>query len=335
MSIKGESRFNGHQDHTQVFSLISGNIQVEPESDFRLYCDPGTEGEINRCEWESPNGAICEFDRDNQEGDSCGGIEGVEFEGELDNGNGNCQIYVNDAREEIHDGTWKCSMKVGPTMYDYVNVEVSYDDDDDGLTPGQIAAIAVSCGLVFLALLILLLMCCLCPAVFDKCRGEKKEKNKKIYVHEAPRHHPPPPPPPQVVVETRRRSRSSSSSDEERRRNRRQNRKRSSSSSSDDRRRRQKRSTNQPEFITVTTRHDHSAATRLVLCKYSGLRLIGPSRDRPFMSLISGWNYHPAGLFSKKSKFALKSGPNERRALLTIKGSLLYYANTNYSIYSD
>ena len=39
------------------------------------------------------------------------------------------------------------------------------------------------------------------------------------------------------------------------------------------------------------------------------------------MSLISGWNYYPAGLFSKKSKFALKSGPNKRRALLT--GALL------------
>ena len=57
--------------------------------------------------------------------------------------------------------------------------------------------------------------------------------------------------------------------------------------------------------------------TGLMKLYYSGLRLIGPPRDRPFMSLISGWNYYPAGLFSKKSKFALNSGPNKRRALLT------------------
>ena len=54
---------------------------------------------------------------------------------------------------------------------------------------------------------------------------------------------------------------------------------------------------------------------------YSGLGLIEPPRDQPFMSLISGWNYYPGGLFSKKSKFALKSGPNKRRAPLT--GALL------------
>ena len=54
---------------------------------------------------------------------------------------------------------------------------------------------------------------------------------------------------------------------------------------------------------------------------YSRLRLIGPPRDRPFMSLISGWNYYPASLFSKKSKLAQKSGPNKQRALLT--GALL------------
>ena len=46
------------------------------------------------------------------------------------------------------------------------------------------------------------------------------------------------------------------------------------------------------------------------------------------MSLISGWNYYLVGLFSKKSKFALKSGSNKRRALLT--GALLSGVYCNF-----
>ena len=50
---------------------------------------------------------------------------------------------------------------------------------------------------------------------------------------------------------------------------------------------------------------------------YSGRRLIEPAQDQPFLALISGLTDYPAGLFSKKSKLAFKSGPNKLRALLT------------------
>ena len=49
------------------------------------------------------------------------------------------------------------------------------------------------------------------------------------------------------------------------------------------------------------------------------------------MSLISGVSYYPAGLFSKKSELAAKSGSNKRRDLLT--GELLteVYCTTNFA----
>ena len=55
--------------------------------------------------------------------------------------------------------------------------------------------------------------------------------------------------------------------------------------------------------------------------RYSRLGLIEPPRDRPFLALISGVSFYPAGLFSKISKLAVKSDSNKRRDLLT--GELL------------
>ena len=50
--------------------------------------------------------------------------------------------------------------------------------------------------------------------------------------------------------------------------------------------------------------------------KYSRLRLIEPPEDWPYLALISGVSYYPAGLFSKNSKFITKGGSNKRCELL-------------------
>ena len=42
------------------------------------------------------------------------------------------------------------------------------------------------------------------------------------------------------------------------------------------------------------------------LSLYSGRRLMGPPRDQPFLFLISGWSYYPAGLFSQKIQMFFK-----------------------------
>ena len=39
---------------------------------------------------------------------------------------------------------------------------------------------------------------------------------------------------------------------------------------------------------------------------YSGRGLMGSLRDRPFLVLISGWFYYPAGLFSQKFQMFFK-----------------------------
>ena len=60
---------------------------------------------------------------------------------------------------------------------------------------------------------------------------------------------------------------------------------------------------------------------------YSRLRLIEPPWDRPYLVLISGVSYYPAGLFSKNSEFITKGGSNKRRELLTGELTEVYCIN--------
>ena len=58
---------------------------------------------------------------------------------------------------------------------------------------------------------------------------------------------------------------------------------------------------------------------------YNKLGLIEPPWDPPFLALISHESYYPAGLFSKKSKLASKSGSNKLRDLQCVSKILASY----------
>ena len=69
---------------------------------------------------------------------------------------------------------------------------------------------------------------------------------------------------------------------------------------------------------------------------YSRLLLIEPPWDRPFLALLSGTSYYPAGLLSNETKLALKCGSNKPWDLLTGKLLTQVYCTWNrWTIYSN
>jgi len=151
---------------------------------------------ISLLRWIKPDGSTCTFeapnagdilDDDNDERNYCPGDSNIRFIGNF--AQSSCDIQIEEADVNEHDGLWKCVATASKDFVDNVDIVVN-----TGLETSTILAFSIPLAVLLLLLIILLLVCLFCPAYLraclNICRRKKPQEPK-------PQSMPMQPPPPQ------------------------------------------------------------------------------------------------------------------------------------------
>ena len=159
--------------------ISEDSVEVRAGDDYTIRCELDSLC-INGCEWITPQGRKCQFDKDSRYGDYCGPDANVQFVGDF--AKARCDIRIEDLSER-HEGTWRCVNKIQRRLSDTLNMTMT-----SKLPLKAALGISIPLGILGIFIFIAILIWCMCPSwittVCSCCR--KKDSHSEKVRQEAP-----------------------------------------------------------------------------------------------------------------------------------------------------